>query len=426
MLYDAVIFDLDGTLTDSSEGIFASTRYALNRLSLPVPDDATLRRFIGPPLADSFMRYCGMTEPEAVHACALYRERYVPIGWKENRVYPVIREMLRALKSAGVYLAVATGKPQDSAETVLRYFGLLPYFDKVCGPDNTTVHVDKGDLIAQALPPVFNRALMVGDSPGDVLGAHARGIDSAAALWGFGDPDEMAAAAPTCSLHTPRELYHFLLHREPPRGLFITLEGVDGCGKTTQQKKLAEKLTQFGFPVYLSREPGGCPIAEDIRKIVLAQEDGGMCAETEALLFAASRAQHVREIILPKMQQGVTVVCDRFIDSSVVYQATGRGLDKAWVLSINAPALAVGTPDMTVYLRLPRAEALRRRGNASSPDRIEQAGDGFFARAERAYETLCAENPDRFVPVDGHGTPDEVAERVWQAVWRKMDEKHLD
>ncbi|MBR0319733.1 MAG: HAD hydrolase-like protein [Clostridia bacterium] len=170
-MYNAVIFDLDGTLTDSGEGIFNCVRYTLDKMNLPQLDDATLRRFIGPPLAESFMNYCGMDEETAREATRIYRERYVPIGWKENTVYPGIRALLRHLKEQGVYLAVATGKPQNTAQTVLDYFGLSEYMDRIAGPMAGELHANKADLIRRVLPENA-KALMVGDTAGDVKGGH--------------------------------------------------------------------------------------------------------------------------------------------------------------------------------------------------------------------------------------------------------------
>ena len=168
--YDAVIFDLDGTLTDSEKGIRLCTEYALEKMGQPIPPPETLRRFLGPPLADSFMRWCGMTEEEAARGTDLYRESYIPVGWRENRVYPRIRALLHALKERGAYLAVATGKPQHTSVEILRYFGLLPYFDAVAGPDNRDLHADKADLIRRVLPE-GRKAVMVGDIAGDIKGA---------------------------------------------------------------------------------------------------------------------------------------------------------------------------------------------------------------------------------------------------------------
>ena len=420
MLYNAVIFDLDGTLTDSGEGIFACARYALEKMGRPVPDGDTLRKFIGPPLAESFMHFCGMDEDTAREATRLYRERYAPIGWKENTVYPGIRSLLKNLKKQGVYLAVATGKPEDMAVRILEYFDLAQYFDKIAGPNRGELHANKADLIRRVLPE-GKKALMVGDTAGDVKGAKDTGIDSCAVLWGYGEEEALRKSCPT---HVTREVTDLaqLLSCPREKGLFITLEGVDGCGKTTQLKLLSARLTQFGYPVHLTREPGGCQIAESIRQIVLSKEDGGMCPETEALLFAAARAQHVKQVILPKVQEGVVVLCDRFVDSSLVYQGMGRELPLAWVKEINRTALESGAPDMTLYLRLPREEALRRRNASSTPDRIEKAGDAFFARTETGFDKLAEENPERIVKIDAGGTPDEVAQRVWNAVWQKLKE----
>ena len=187
--YDAVIFDLDGTLTDSRPGIFACTEYALNKMGLPVPEEKVLQRFLGPPLAESYMRWCGMTEEQAAYATELYRERYIPIGWKENRVYPRIRALLHALRQRGAFVAVATGKPQHTSVEILRYFGLLPYIDAVAGPDNRDLHADKAHLIRRVLPEGKN-AVMVGDIAGDIKGAQDCGIASVAALYGYGEDAE--------------------------------------------------------------------------------------------------------------------------------------------------------------------------------------------------------------------------------------------
>lgn len=422
--YDAVIFDLDGTLTDSQLGICRCACYALEKMGLPIPDDATMRRFMGPPLAESYTRYCGMTEEQAAYATDLYRERYIPIGWKENTVYPLIRPLLAALKRQGAYLAVATGKPEHTSVEILRYFGLLPYLDAVAGPTDADLHADKGLLIRRALPQSFRKAVMVGDIAGDIKGAQDCGIDSVAALYGYGDDAEILAAGPTHAAKDTKALCDLLCPDMPPvKGCFITLEGVDGCGKSTQAAALAERLAQFGYTVRRTREPGGCPIAEEIRKIVLAKEDGGMCPETEALLFAAARAQHLKDVILPAVARGEVVLCDRFVDSSLVYQGMARGLEDAWVKEINRAAYREGAPDVTLYLRMDHGAAMRRRLAASDPDRIEQAGDSFHARTEEAYERLYRENPDRFVAVNAAQPPEKVTEDAFGALFERMVER---
>lgn len=421
--YDAVIFDLDGTLTDSQPGIYRCVCYALDKMQLPRPDDATLRRFMGPPLADSFIKYCGMTEEMAAQGTDLYRERYIPVGWKENSVYPLIRPLLAALKERGVYLAVATGKPEHTSVDILRYFGLLDYFDAVAGPTNQDLHADKGRLIRRVLPP-SRRAVMVGDIAGDIKGAQDCGIDSIAALYGYGAEEETLAAHPTHAVRDTKALCALLCPDMPaPRGCFITLEGVDGCGKTTQAAALAERLTQFGYSVRRTREPGGCPIAEAVRSIVLAKEDGGMCAETEALLFAAARAQHIRQVILPAVEKGEVVLCDRFVDSSMVYQGMGRGLSRDWVREINRTAYREGMPLATLYLRMDHAAAMARRLAVSDPDRIEQADDSFHARTEAAFDRLMAENPDRFIAVNAAQSPETVTEEAFGKLFGRMVER---
>ena len=421
--YDAVIFDLDGTLTDSQPGIFACTEYALKKMGLPVPPEDTLRRFLGPPLAESFMRYCGMKERDAAYATDLYRERYIPIGWKENRVFPYIRALLSALKTQGAYLAVATGKPQHTSIEILRYFGLLSYFDAIAGPTDAELHADKADLIRRVLP-AGRRAVMVGDTAGDIQGAKDCGIASVAALYGYGEAAETLAVGPTHAVKTTEELAALLCPDMPrKKGFFVTLEGVDGCGKSTQAQALEARLSQFGYTVRRTREPGGCPIAEEIRGIVLAKEDGGMCAETEALLFAAARAQHLKDVILPAVDRGEVVLCDRFVDSSLVYQGMARGLGMDWVKTINRAAFREGAPGATIYLRMNHGEAMARRLAASDPDRIEQAGDSFHARTEQAYEQLAREEPDRFLPVNAAQPVEQVTEEAFQALFARMLER---
>ena len=145
-----VIFDLDGTLTRSEEGIWNCVRYAAEKLGFPVPDAATLRKFIGPPLGWSFMEYMGMSEEMANKAVSTYRERYEAVGLFENRVYPGIRRLLRRLKRDGWYIGIATGKPQRSSERIIEHFGLNRYITKIVGPKDGR-GADKELLIRQAL-----------------------------------------------------------------------------------------------------------------------------------------------------------------------------------------------------------------------------------------------------------------------------------
>ena len=419
--YQTVFFDLDGTLTDSQPGIYACATYALKKMAWKIPSDAILRRFMGPPLAESFAKFCGMTEEEAIQASGYYRERYNPIGWKENKVFPRIRQLLAELKKRGAYVAVATGKPKASAEKILDYFGLLPYLDAVAGPVGTEFHMDKATLIRRVLPENAGKCVMVGDTVGDVDGARECGMDSIAVLYGYGENDEILASNPTHSVETTDELCELLCPgMEKGKGYFVTLEGVDGCGKSTQAALLKEKLEQFGYTVHRTREPGGCPLAEEIRKLLLSKEDGGMCPETEALLFAAARAQHIHQVILPKVAEGTVVLCDRFVDSSIAYQGDARGLKRDWIMEINQVALTRGMPSATLYLRMSAEDAFRRRLAESEPDRIEQMGLQFQQKIEQGYEQLMREYPQRFVPVDATKKPEEIAEEAFAKLFSRM------
>ncbi len=426
--YTCVVFDLDGTLTDSREGIYASVRYALGKMGIPCPGEDVLRRFLGPPLAESYIKWCGMTEEEAAEATEYYRERYIPTGMLENAVYTGIPALLEMLRRGGVALAVATGKPLNATEPILRHFGLWDFFSAVACPELSDLHADKAVLIRRALSQLpkekTERVLMVGDIPGDILGGQRAGCDTCAALWGYGDDGAVLEAAPTRAAKDVGELTRILCGDEkPPRGPFITFEGVDGCGKSTQLRLFGTEMEKRGWPVLLTREPGGCPISERIRDLLLTKEDNGMCDETEALLFAAARAQHLREVILPALERGFAVISDRYLDSSLVYQGAGRGLGTEWVRTVNRPASEGGMPDVTVILTLDPREALRRRTKQDEPDRIEKSGDTFFGITDRAFRSLAAADPVRCAEVDAGGTAEEVAARVREAVFSRLEKK---
>jgi len=190
--------------------------------------------------------------------------------------------------------------------------------------------------------------------------------------------------------------------------MFVTFEGLDGCGKTTQAGRLAESLTREGVDVVLTREPGGTPLGEAIRDLVLHGDHVAPWAE--AALYAAARAQHVDQVIRPALARGATVVCDRYVDSSVAYQGAGRELGLEAVLELNLRAVEGLLPDRTFLVELDVATALQRVGGKG--DRIERAGAEFWPRVVEGYRELAGRFPERFVVVDGARDPDEIAEEV--------------
>jgi dTMP kinase len=415
--YDAILFDLDGTLTRSEEGIINCVRYALSKMGREIPQEQSLRAFIGPPLFVSFRDLCGMNDDECTRAVALYRERYMVTGLFENAVYPGIRTLLRMLQKAGVYLAVATGKPQLLTERILNHFGLSKFFGAVAGISEDDHDADKQRLIRRALPKSYKKAAMVGDRRFDMEGAQKMGIDSIGVTYGYGDLEELQNAGADHIVSSVAGLHALLCPDVPaPRGFFLSVEGLDGSGKTTQVDLLEKNLVQWGFEVKRTREPGGCLISEKIRHVVLDIENLGMSATCEALLYAASRAQHVREVIRPSVEKGLVVLCDRFVDSSIAYQGGGRQLGVEQVANINAPAVDGLMPDCTVYLAIGHQEALRRRSKASELDRIEVEELSFHARVEEAYRRLIHENVCRFVTVDGTQSPEAIGKQAFEAV----------
>ena len=409
MKYDTVIFDLDGTLTESEPGITKSVQYALEQMNRPPLDAATLRRFIGPPLRESFIAVAGMAEDEADEAVRIYRERFSTVGWMENSVYEGIAPLLRALKAGGAYVAIATGKPEVFSRKIIDYFGLAPYIDRLEAITLSDHHADKVALVRRALPERYERACMVGDRAGDMEGALGNGIDGIGALYGYGTREELENAGARFIAASVNALRDSLLDAgDAPGGLFVTFEGTDGCGKTTQMKRAADWLRGRGYEVVSTREPGGCPISERIREIILDVGSAGMTAECEAMLYAAARAQHVSEVIKPAVKRGAIVLCDRFLDSSLVYQGVGRGLGMGAVRALNRLGVDGCQPDLTLFYDISPERAMQRRRAASAPDRLELERKEFFEAVYGAYKALAAEDPERIAVIDADRPIDAV------------------
>jgi dTMP kinase len=190
--------------------------------------------------------------------------------------------------------------------------------------------------------------------------------------------------------------------------VFVSIEGLDGSGKSTQARLLEQHLAGLGREVVATREPGGTELGEAVRQLVLNGPE--MAGWAEAALFAASRAEHAAEVIRPALQRGADVVCDRFVDSSLAYQGIARGLGLEAVLRLNLTVLEGLLPDRTFVLALDAAAAgARRRGD---PDRIEREGDAFQARVGTAYEDLARRFPERIELLEGSLPPDEIAALV--------------
>ncbi|MBE5741758.1 MAG: dTMP kinase [Clostridiales bacterium] len=196
------------------------------------------------------------------------------------------------------------------------------------------------------------------------------------------------------------------------KGFFITLEGCEGSGKSTQLKMLEEYLKKSGKSFIFTREPGGTPIAEEIRKIILDGKNVEMEDETEALLYASARAQHIKEKIIPSKNQGKIVICDRYIDSSFAYQAYARGLGMEFIKGINVYAVQNCMPDLTLFFDISPEEAFKRKGGADKDDRLEQSGLEFHKRVYLGYKKLAEEYSDRIAVIDARQSADKVFESV--------------
>mgnify|MGYP005947571169 CR=1 FL=1 len=214
MRWDTVLFDMDGTLTDSQEGIVKSVSYALERLGRELPPRDTLTAFIGPPLHESFSAICGMNEAETERAVCEFRDYFARRGWAENVPYEGMAEFLAALHAAGLRLIVATSKPESFARKILEHFALERYFDLICGshPEDRA-SADKASVVRTALTRagVTGRAVMVGDREHDVIGAHLAGLDVIGVLYGYGSREELTAAGADQIAETPEALETLIL-----------------------------------------------------------------------------------------------------------------------------------------------------------------------------------------------------------------------
>ena len=202
-------------------------------------------------------------------------------------------------------------------------------------------------------------------------------------------------------------------------GLFITFEGGEGCGKSTQIATLKTRLEAMGKTVVQTREPGGTALGESVRNLLQYDDAGqGMSPEAELLLFAASRAQHVRELVAPAIAEGQIVLCDRFLDSTTVYQGVARAIDSKKVDTINQFAIGDTMPDLTILIDLPPEIGLARVHARSDGklDRMENEAIEFFQAVRQGYLNLAKSEPRRFLVLDGSQSVEELETQIWQKV----------
>ncbi len=207
------------------------------------------------------------------------------------------------------------------------------------------------------------------------------------------------------------------------RGFFLTVEGIDGAGKSTQARRLADRLRVLGYSVIETREPGGAPGAEEIRKLLVEGAPGRWSAETESLLFTAARRDHVERTVEPALVAGSVVICDRYVDSTRAYQGTGASELRQMVDRLHALAIGLD-PDLTLIFDVDAKVGLSRtdtRANGAAENRFEQKGEAFQARLRQEFLAIAKAEPRRCVIVDAALPPDRVAEHVWDAVSARLE-----
>lgn len=204
------------------------------------------------------------------------------------------------------------------------------------------------------------------------------------------------------------------------QGFFVTLEGPDGAGKTTQLARLSEKAKEWGIKTVCTREPGGTPVGDAVRKILLEPSFGEMVPLTEVFLYAAARTQLMCEVVLPALNDGKFVLCDRFIDSTLAYQVYGGGMDFRFVWHANLAAIQNRLPDMTFVLDVEPERGLSRRG-ALQPDRVEQKPLEFHRKVRQGFLALAERFPQRIYVIPGMLPEEEVCRAIWDKVAPKLD-----
>ncbi len=407
MRYPTVIFDLDGTLLDTRPGVLGCFAKAEQELGIPPLPPEERNWVLGPSLYDSFTIKYGLSHERATEAVACYRRHYDAGGVTDCAPFVGVRELLDELKAAGVHLRVATTKMHPFALRALRSQGLLDYFELVSAPTEKDHGSGKKELVERAAEGAEGPCLMVGDRSFDIDGARACGLDSVYVLYGFGNKEEAALCRPSYVAEDCCQLRSLLLGR----GCFISFEGGDGVGKTTQIENVRRYLTERGYTVRLTREPGGTPAAERVRELLL---DPHLTIDpvAEAYLYAASRAEHVRGVLRPAILRGEAVLCDRYLDSSIAYQGYGRQLGGGEVRALNAWAVDGLLPDRTYLLTLDGKEAERRVGARSARDRLELEGDEFRQRVRQGFGAAAQMAPERVRTILATGSESEVFERI--------------
>ena len=209
----------------------------------------------------------------------------------------------------------------------------------------------------------------------------------------------------------------------PTQGRFISFEGTEGVGKTTAIEQLCARLQARGIDYLRTREPGGSPFAERLREILL-DPNTAINDDTELLLMFAARCDHMQQVILPALQRGTWVICDRFTDSAVAYQGFGRADGDAIVrakIDMLIEQFVVQLPELTLWLDLPVLEGMARANKRSAADRFEQQATEFFTRVHQGFSVLASEQPERIQRIDASGSANEVGARIWQTIEEKLD-----
>jgi dTMP kinase len=209
------------------------------------------------------------------------------------------------------------------------------------------------------------------------------------------------------------------------QGAFITIEGIEGAGKSTCMQLLAGQIESEGIPLLQTREPGGTALGEDLRELLLGHRHTGMAEDAELLLMFAARAQHIQHKILPALQAGQWVLCDRFTDATYAYQGAGRGIPAQRIAVLENWVQGPLRPDLTIVMDLPVAQGLERAGKRSTPDRFETEAMGFFERVRQGYLNIAQEEPRRVRVVDASRDLQQVGTSIRQVIGEFIEARHV-